>query len=491
MGPPLTKLIHDLNNEQNFLTRVQAISKLSWHNDGDIIDLLIQALKDPYFKVREKAAHELNRIYDPRVIEPLIAAVTDIPCVRDAALESLKSRTLSQELQNQVSSYLDTYASYTRRSELKQKFKRPPETSFPSLLAASRESDFLMREAAAHTLGQCHTEEALICLAHASDDLYLSVREAATRGIQLYEGPLSTPLLKEVMSTTNWPLFDSLLYMLHRREYTALVHVLIHLLQNDNFVIRRRARVGLSNINGDQSLPALVDSLAYWDSEAHSTPAYIAAQLYKEGLHARVTHFSEAMKGLMGSIVERDWPAGIEALHRLADKEEWRHLAYFSTTELDRRNQYDVGAVLDRTFEIQKKYRQAYLCTKHLARFNVHYHQGHKFLGCRICKQTHTSIRVDNVTAVLDSSAPPVVEEDDMYRVNWIKRKQRMDFDAVEVGVCPADTITDFCIEIGNDTDTYRTRRYQNTVCYVQKGLSLSPETTNLLNRQFKRVVTL
>ena len=490
MPPSLSQLIEDLHNEQNFSTRLNAISKLSWYTEEDSLDLLLSALKDPYYRVREKAAQSLVRVYDTRVIDPLVAAVTDIPAVRDAALEALKARILPDEVQDRISNYLDSFSFYKRRKELKEDHRFTHPESLEYLLLAAKDPDFLIREAAVQALSTIPEEAAFIAITEACGDLYLSVREAALNSLKLFKGPLSAPLITEILTTTYWPLFDSLVNLLVDREYEHTVAVLLNVLQHDNFIIRRRARDGLNRVPERAPLSTLIHSLNEWDSTDHAIPAYIIAQFYKEGRHEHVKHFSTAMLGLMGSIVERDWPKGIEALHRLADREEFRHLAFFCAAELDRRNHFDVSGVLDRTYDLQKKYSAQYLCTEHLARFNLCHHDGNKYLGCRICKQTHTSTKAPKLIAILDNyELPQTHEEGSPYRVNWLKHRTRMDFDAVEIGDCTEDAITEFCIDMGNETDAYRTQKYKSVLCIIKSGITLSTKSMNLLRNRFNKVV--
>jgi|GEM_PF-6328423 len=489
MPPSLSQLIEDLNNEQNFSTRLNALSKLSSYPESDTLDLLLTALKDPYYRVREKAAQSLVRIYDTQVTDPLVAAVTDIPAVRDAALEALKARMLPDEVQDRISSYLDSYSFYKRRKELQSDNRFTTNGSLEYLLKAAKDPDFLVREAAVKALSAIPDEEAFIAITEACDDLYLSVRETALRSLPSYKGPLPPSLITEILNTTYWPLFDVVVNLLLEQEYEHTVDVLLDVLQHDNFVIRRRARDGLSRVPKQPTLSTLLHSLNEWDSTDQAIPAYTITRFFKEGLKEHVNHFSAAMLGLMGNIVERDWPKGIEALHRLADKEEFRHLAFFCTAELDRRNHFDVSGVLDRTYDLQKKYEAQYLCTQHLSRFHLCHHDGNKYLGCRICKQTHTSTRAPKLIAVLDHSESQQTHEiEDSYRVNWLKLRTRMDFDAIEIGECPEDAITEFCIDMGNDTDAYRIQKYKSVICIIKSGITLSTESMNLLKNRFKKV---
>ena len=491
MALSLARIIEDLNNEQNFTIRVQAVSKLAAFNDADTLDLLLMALRDPYFRVREEAAQALIQRPDPRAIAPLVAAVTDIPAVRDAALEALQARTLSEEVVNRISSYLDTFSFYQRRKELTEVNVLKNE-SIEALTKALNDQDFLVREGAVNALGSLRDEKGFMALTDASNDLYLSVREAAIRNLQAYEGPLSMPVLLNVMNTTNWSLFDTLIDLMVKREFEHTVDVLVNLLQHENFVIRRRARAGLSKVPGTPILKTIVQTLREWDASDKAVPAYMIAQFYKDHLFDHVHYFSNAMMGLMGNIVERDWPKGIEALHQLADEKEWRHLAFFSTSELDRRNQFDVSTVLDKTFDLQRRYSTQYLCIRHLARFQMYNHDGNKYFGCRICKHTHTSIRASKLIALLDNSATEFQQKDNKaYRVNWLKHRTWMDFDAIEIGECSNDSITEFCIDIGNDTDSYRIQHYTNALCYIKNGTILSTESLNLLKNRFKKVIEL
>ncbi len=73
-------------------------------------------------------------------------------------------------------------------------------------------------------------------------------------------------------------------------------------------------------------------------------------------------------------------------------------------------------------------------------------------------------------------------------RVNWLAKQQLFDFDQVEIGVAGDKTVTQFCMEIGNDMDPQRTGRYATMICTLTPEASLNTNTLNILNRTFAKV---
>ncbi len=72
---PLTESLDDNNN--NYLTRIEAVKALEKIGNPRAVEPLINALKDKYLDVRSHAAEALGRIGDPRAVEPLIEALKD------------------------------------------------------------------------------------------------------------------------------------------------------------------------------------------------------------------------------------------------------------------------------------------------------------------------------------------------------------------------------------------------------------------------------
>ena len=71
------------------------------------------------------------------------------------------------------------------------------------------------------------------------------------------------------------------------------------------------------------------------------------------------------------------------------------------------------------------------------------------------------------VALVLDRSMTIVSQQTDILRVNWLQHRALFDFDWVEVVEVDAEDIERFAVQVGNDTDTIRKRRYPNLPCVI------------------------
>jgi len=107
------------------------------------------------------------------------------------------------------------------------------------------------------------------------------------------------------------------------------------------------------------------------------------------------------------------------------------------------------------------------------------------YYGCRSCGQTNHFLRGKTV-ALLDQTAPVgPVEKDGLIQVNWLARRALFDFDAVEIRNATDEAVERFVMQIGNDTDEWRRKRYAEIGCTVSPDCRLSPNSRRMLARQF------
>ena len=207
---------------------------------------------------------------------------------------------------------------------------------------------------------------------------------------------------------------------------------------------------------------------------------------------------------------------GLSILNRLAaSSQEWRHLAPMIDDFISNKTrrarilisqQITLKAwsdylelytrALHKGYKRQKKHTGEFLCLDHFTRFreylkfSTHFgRHGDRFyyLGCRKCESTINSVRTKKVVAVLDSEMnEPLTLKQEALRVNWLVHQAPFDFNTLEIGPCSEDEITKFCIDIGNDSDTYRTPRYSSVKVKVKNGVQLSNHSKAQLGRFFR-----
>ena len=73
-------------------------------------------------------------------------------------------------------------------------------------------------------------------------------------------------------------------------------------------------------------------------------------------------------------------------------------------------------------------------------------------------------------------------------RANWLKYKTLFDFDMVEIINATDEDVERFVVQVGNDTDQTRKKRYKNMDCIVGLNCNLSENTIRILQRTFGQV---
>jgi len=107
------------------------------------------------------------------------------------------------------------------------------------------------------------------------------------------------------------------------------------------------------------------------------------------------------------------------------------------------------------------------------------------YYGCRSCGQTNHFLSGTTV-ALLDQAAPAgPIEKNGLIQINWLARRELFDFDAVEIRNATDEDVERFVVQIGNDTDEWRRKRYAELGCTVSPDCQLSPNIRRILARQF------
>jgi hypothetical protein len=155
---------------------------------------------------------------------------------------------------------------------------------------------------------------------------------------------------------------------------------------------------------------------------------------------------------------------------------------------------------LSTRLEIEARHKFAWrlqeiLCPYCLTRFEPHQVKAnwditHTHYGCRVCRQSKAFIAdVSQVTAVLDSNWVKAHQRQvGRLRVNWLLRRDLFDFDTVEIIQASDEDVERFAVQVGNDTDPVRRRRYPKMVCMIRPGCQLSENTIRILQRTFGQV---
>jgi hypothetical protein len=109
---------------------------------------------------------------------------------------------------------------------------------------------------------------------------------------------------------------------------------------------------------------------------------------------------------------------------------------------------------------------------------------------CRLCGRAANAIpNVRELVAVLDTEMSEELScTDGVARVSYLKRDAPFDFDRVEIVRAGDYEVERFCVQVANDADPFRKRRYGKMRCVVAPGCRLSENTLRILRSMFGTV---
>ena len=111
------------------------------------------------------------------------------------------------------------------------------------------------------------------------------------------------------------------------------------------------------------------------------------------------------------------------------------------------------------------------------------------YYGCRVTGRSHELFFCPaGIIAVLDENWPDLFSYNDgQLRVNWFVRHELFDFTEVEIKQTNDEQIERLAVQVGNDTDSLRRKRYRSMRCVVHTPIS--DNTLRVLERTFGEVV--
>lgn len=111
------------------------------------------------------------------------------------------------------------------------------------------------------------------------------------------------------------------------------------------------------------------------------------------------------------------------------------------------------------------------------------------YYGCQVCGQSQEFL-TSKLIAVLDRNmASKEIQQNGVLRVDWLKYRKIFDFDEVEIVQASDEDVEYFAMQVGNDTDVTRQRKYKQMICRVSSNCDLSENTTLILQRIFGSVI--
>jgi len=88
------------------------------------------------------------------------------------------------------------------------------------------------------------------------------------------------------------------------------------------------------------------------------------------------------------------------------------------------------------------------------------------------------------VVAVLNANwSGSRIHRDGRLRINWLTERSLFDFDWIEIVQASDEEVERFAVQLGNDTDPVRRRRYRHLHCFIGQSCRLSENTLRILQR--------
>ena len=468
------------------------IDKLGTFDTKDVQEPLIKLFKNPTISVRLSALQSLGLLSDPLIYEVIVDALED-PAgeVREEAYNILAYAYVPEAVQFLIEALQDTryFIIFKRPLAAQLLSVFPDNRAIKPLIAALDDEQQETRISAIKSLAIYQTPEVESALEKklASPDT-IEALEAA-KSLRDFDNAAALSFLIEALATTESDNHIDAISILGTFNDKRTIQPLTKQLFHQSVEVRDATREALSTKQEQHDLTPLLELLDMWDSEEKTPHVQYLTSLFLEGDQ----HLATTLAGIFYG-KNPHWNGFLRELSQLVDRNEWRHLPFFSRIKLEntRLGPFQImrlTTLLKNHARKLKKERDGLLCSEHLTRFSRVQGLTLSYYACRICRNLNSMIQARHVIAVLDKEMKPLTASyGDTYLVNWLKRRDIFDFDVVEIGACSEEDITSFCIDVGNDTDPYRSRKHKHIVCHVQRGRDLPQSALRRLQVSFSKV---
>lgn len=104
---------------------------------------------------------------------------------------------------------------------------------------------------------------------------------------------------------------------------------------------------------------------------------------------------------------------------------------------------------------------------------------------CRVCERRQGYL-AGTIVMVLDERLEESQQrEGTNIQVNWFQTRTLVDFDEVAIIRASDEAVERFAVQVGNDTDPWRAKRYSHLPCLIAPDCELSGNTRRILERIF------
>jgi HEAT repeat protein len=431
-----------LLGDEDWSVRVRVCQALGQVGDGRAVQPLMLRLADRNAEARQAACQALGRLGDARAVEPLLTCLADSkPEVRRAAAEALRLLGDQRAIEPLVMRLGDEDADV--RSE------------------AGR---------ALEALGHGRLAKALIGALGGDTESQAELVKLKAEGDLRAVGPLVAALGMKSKAER-----QAACHALGELQDARAVEPLIARLKDEEAEVRKAACQALGELGQGGAVEALLGRLGDEDKDVRKA-ACEALERLGEGALARAA--LAAADGDTESIAE---------LGRLAAAGDRRARQVLGTAVADSLCQSEEPAgknACKALLKVLKPWLGEMLCTGCLVR------PGKNPPACRACRRAAKLVfEVQQVVAVLDQKwSEEQTSAGGVVRGNWLVRRRLFDFDRVAILAAADEEVERFAIQVGNDTDEWRRKRYKRMVCAVARQCALSENTLRILRSTFGEV---
>jgi len=154
---------------------------------------------------------------------------------------------------------------------------------------------------------------------------------------------------------------------------------------------------------------------------------------------------------------------------------------------------FDIGQDTKKQFRKRSPHLLCPECWVHYGvhNVNVSWARHITYYGCRACGQSRSYVPVDDrrLVALLDrESDTEEIIDNGQIRVNWIEYRRLFDFEEVEIVQATDEDVERFAVQVGNDTDSFRSSNYKQMCCSILSDCELSENTIRILHQTFGQV---
>ena len=525
LGDPraIPAFIHALGHQEETVRNAAAENLLNMRDEA--FSALLMALNHQIWMIRRMAAQLLGKLGDVRAIPPLVQALQHPDVIlKTEAVRALGALKATSAVPNLISSLKDT-DERVQHAAIEVLGGMHDERALPHLMNALKTVNWNQRSSLIEAIAGLGSVAIQPCI-DAIDSFNPRVKIGALEVLQHFKDERIVDALSDASSDANLEVRKTIVKTLLVQNHERASEGLVSLLGDSNHSVWADAAKGILAL-GAKSKPGLEEALTsdqrivrarastlLCRAEIHEgapqpfslsdtyTPFLLDAFYDDPSYHLYIARMLGQVRGdqlahAIGLIYQGHSQAPY-LLTQLMQAGEWRHLSLLCdklkhvTKNLDKPDARAVFKTLKDTARMQRKEFSDGFCTTHLARFTKQDHKsGIDYLGCRMCGSTLFGIQAPRVTLVIDAyMAPKLDKYPSMLYVNGLTHPAgvRFDFDRIEIGPCSNDTIREMCMEMGNDTDSFRVKRYPEVSCNIRRGATIGKEVLNLLSNHFSEI---